>query len=30
MPRMGKREEDWGRAIGKIQQNELNCRDTAP
>ena len=21
---------DWGRVIGKIQQNELDCRDTAP
>ena len=21
---------DWGRVIGKIKQNELNCRDTAP
>ena len=21
---------DWGRVIGKIKQNELDCRDTAP
>ena len=21
---------DWGRVTGKIEQNELNCRDTAP
>ena len=21
---------DWGRVIGKINQNELDCRDTAP
>ena len=21
---------DWGRVIGKIEQNELDCRDTAP
>ena len=21
---------DWGRLIGKIEQNELDCRDTAP
>ena len=21
---------DWGRVIGKIKQNELECRDTAP
>ena len=21
---------DWGRVIGKIKQNEVDCRDTAP
>ena len=21
---------DWGRVIGKIKQNKLDCRDTAP
>ena len=21
---------DWGRVTGKIKQNELDCRDTAP
>ena len=41
MPRIGKTEDwkglklgflktDWGRVIGKIKRNELDCRDTAP